>query len=72
MDKPVARKRKKFQGEKRGRRVDPVAREQVLELLGDKPRRRDLLIEHLHLIQDKFGHIAANHITALASEMKLA
>ena len=72
MDKIVARKRNKMRGEKHGRRVDPVAREQILELLGDKPRRRDLLIEHLHLIQDNFGHISADHITALASEMKLA
>lgn len=72
MDKVVARKRNKMRGEKHGRRVDPVAREQILELLGDKPRRRDLLIEHLHLIQDNFGHISADHITALASEIKLA
>ena len=72
MDKIVARKRNKMRGEKHGRRVDAVAREQILELLGDKPRRRDLLIEHLHLIQDNFGHISADHITALASEMKLA
>jgi formate dehydrogenase len=72
MDKVVARKRNKMRGEKHGRRVDPVAREQILELLGDKSRKRDLLIEHLHLIQDSFGHISADHITALASEMKLA
>ena len=72
MDKAVARKRNKMRGEKHGRRVDPVAREQVLALLGDKPRNRDLLIENLHLIQDEYGHISAAHITALASEMKLA
>jgi len=32
----------------KGRRVDPAAREELLALLGDAPRRRDLLIEHLH------------------------
>ena len=41
-------------------------------LLGDAPRRRDLLIEHLHRIQDAYGHISAAHIVALAQEMKLA
>ena len=41
-------------------------------LLGDRSRRRDLLIEHLHLIQDKYGHISAAHLAALAAEMKLA
>lgn len=72
MDKAVTRKRNKLRGEKRGRRVDPVAKEQIQQLLGETPRKRDLLIEYLHLIQDKFGHISAAHITALASEMKLA
>jgi formate dehydrogenase len=41
-------------------------------LLGDEPRRRDLLIEHLHLIQDRYGHLSAAHLAALAAEMKLA
>ena len=72
MDIAVTRKRNKMRGQQRGRSVDAIALKQVLELLGDKPRRRDLLIEHLHLIQDHFGHISAEHITALASEMKLA
>jgi len=44
----------------------------VCALLIDRPRRRDLLIEHLHLIQDHYGHLSAAHIAALASEMKLA
>jgi NADH:ubiquinone oxidoreductase subunit F (NADH-binding)/NADH:ubiquinone oxidoreductase subunit E len=56
----------------KGRRVDPEAREDVLALLGDLPRRRDLLIEHLHLIQDRFGCLPARHLVALAAEMKLA
>ena len=56
----------------KGRRVDPAALAQVLELLGDAPRRRDLLIEHLHKIQDRYGHLSAAHLVALASEMKMA
>ena len=72
MDKTVTRKRDKMRGEKRGRRVDLNTLEQIRELLSPLPQRRDLLIEYLHLIQDKYGHISAAHITALASEMKLA
>ncbi len=56
----------------KGRQVDPKALDEVCALLIDRPRRRDLLIEHLHLIQDHYGHLSAAHIAALASEMKLA
>src|ERR1700691_6173067 len=56
----------------KGRQVDPTAREEVLALLIDRSRRRDLLIEHLHLIQDHYGHLSAAHLAALAAEMKLA
>ena len=56
----------------KGRRVDPKAQEEILELLADTPRRRDLLIEHLHKIQDRFGCLQARHLVALAAEMKLA
>jgi formate dehydrogenase len=56
----------------KGRRVDPKARDEVRALLGDDPRRRDLLIEYLHRIQDRYGHLAAPHLAALADEMKLA
>src|SRR6202048_252377 len=56
----------------KGRQVDPKALEDVRALLGNRERRRDLLIEHLHLIQDRYGHLAAAHLTALAHEMKLA
>jgi NADH:ubiquinone oxidoreductase subunit F (NADH-binding)/NADH:ubiquinone oxidoreductase subunit E len=56
----------------KGRQVDPRALEEVSTLLGGRERRRDLLIEHLHLIQDKFGHLSAAHLAALAQEMKLA
>src|ERR1700748_3724714 len=56
----------------KGRQVDPSALSEVQALLLDRPRRRDLLIEHLHLIQDHYGHLSAAHLTALAFEMKLA
>src|SRR3954467_8179043 len=56
----------------KGRQVDPQAAEEISLLLGDRPRRRDLLIEHLHLIQDKYHQISAAHLAALADEMRLA
>jgi formate dehydrogenase len=40
--------------------------------LGDAPRRRYLLIEYLHQLQDRYGHLSAKHIVALAAELKLA
>ena len=56
----------------KGRQVEPAALEEVRALLTDRSRRRDLLIEHLHLIQDHYGHLSAAHLTALAQEMKMA
>src|SRR5437762_3080435 len=56
----------------KGRQVEPQALAQVRALLGDRARRRDLLIEHLHLIQDRYRHLSAAHLAALAQEMKLA
>src|SRR3989344_3550025 len=56
----------------KGRQVEPEALEEVRRLLGKLPRRRDLLIEHLHLIQDRYGHLSVQHLAALADEMKLA
>ena len=56
----------------KGRQVDDQAYQEVLNLLGSRPRNRDLLIEFLHLIQDEYGHLSAAHIAALADEMRLA
>jgi len=56
----------------KGRGVDPQAREEVRALLGREPRRRDLLIEHLHRIQDRYGHLSSAHVAALAEAMKLS
>ena len=64
--------RRKARGEPKGRQVEPEALSDVQALLGDRSRQRDLLIEHLHLIQDRFGHLSAAHLAALAYEMKLA
>ena len=68
----VDNKRKQRRGKTKGRIVDINALLQVQGLLGDESRAKDLLIEHLHKIQDKFGHLSAPHLVALASEMKLA
>ena len=56
----------------KGRSVAPQALREVQVLLADTPRRRDLLIEHLHKIQDHYGHLSAAHLVALAHEMQLA
>ena len=56
----------------KGRAVDSVALGEVRALLGNEPRRRDLLIEHLHRIQDAYGCLSAEHLAALAQEMRLA
>jgi NADH:ubiquinone oxidoreductase subunit F (NADH-binding)/NADH:ubiquinone oxidoreductase subunit E len=64
--------RRKKRREGRGRPVDPRALEEVRALLGDESRRRDLLIEHLHKIQDHYHALSAAHLVALADEMRLA
>jgi formate dehydrogenase len=56
----------------KGRQVDPQALLEVQQLLGEAPRRADLLIEHLHKVQDRYGHLSAVHLAALAKEMNLA
>jgi formate dehydrogenase beta subunit len=67
-----AKKRRRPSSTPKGRQIDQHALEEVRALLGDRPRRRDLLIEHLHLLQDCYGHLSAPHLAALAAEMKLA
>src|ERR1700726_4805213 len=64
--------RKRAKSTPKGRQVDPQAAEEMAVLLGERPRRRDLLIEHLHLIQDTYKQISAGHLPALADEMKLS
>ncbi len=62
----------RVRGTPKGRGVDPKAREEVRALLVVAPLRRDLLIEHLHRIQDRYGHLSAAHLVALADQMKLS
>src|SRR5580704_6444770 len=64
--------RKRARSTPKGRQVDPTAAHEIELLLGDRPRRRDLLIEHLHLIQDGYHQISAAHLAALADEMMLS
>ncbi len=59
-------------GQKRGRYTDHQALKEVKALLGTASRQRDLLIEHLHKIQDKYHYISATHLVALAEEMMLS
>jgi NADH:ubiquinone oxidoreductase subunit F (NADH-binding)/NADH:ubiquinone oxidoreductase subunit E len=67
---PATKQRKRQQP--KGLQVDATALQQVRALLGDSSRQKDLLIEHLHLINDQFGHLAIPHLVALAQEMRLA
>jgi formate dehydrogenase len=55
----------------KGRRIDPTALAEVQQLLGNASRQADLLIEHLHKVQDRFGHLSAAHLAALAQEMRM-
>ncbi|SFF77206.1 NAD-dependent formate dehydrogenase flavoprotein subunit [Duganella sp. CF458] len=66
----ASRERKRQQP--KGRQVDAAALQQVQALLGELPRRRDSLIEFLHVIQDAYGCLSAAHLAALASELRLA
>src|SRR5262245_41438226 len=56
----------------KGRPVDANALAEVRSLLGNASRQRDLLIEHLHKINDRYGYLSAAHMAALAQEMNLA
>ena len=68
----TSRLRKGIRNRPKGRQVDPRAADDIAALLGDAPRERDYLIEHLHRIQDRYGCLTAAHLAALAAEMKLA
>ena len=72
-DRPGVWKSGRGKGRKtpKGRQLDERAALEVAALLGDRPRRRDLMIEFLHLIQDEYGHLSAAHLRALADEMRV-
>jgi formate dehydrogenase len=59
-------------GRPKGRQPDEASRARIRSLLGDASRRRDLLIEHLHRIQDAEGCLSAAMLAALAEEMRLS
>ncbi|MFT5425858.1 MAG: NADH:ubiquinone oxidoreductase subunit F (NADH-binding)/NADH:ubiquinone oxidoreductase subunit E [Gammaproteobacteria bacterium] len=58
-------------GRVEGRTTPHKSLADIRELLGDEPRSRDMLIEHLHKIQDHYGHISNRHILALSIDMSL-
>ncbi|MFC3722983.1 NAD(P)H-dependent oxidoreductase subunit E [Neoaquamicrobium sediminum] len=64
-------RRRRDRGPK-GRPLDDAALAEVRALLGAGERRRDLLIEFLHMIQDRYGHLSAQHLRALAEDMRLS
>jgi formate dehydrogenase len=68
----VKRRGKRGPGKVKGRPVEAAALAEIQALLGNAPRRRDLLLEHLHRIQDRYGHLSSAHLVALAREMHLA
>ena len=55
----------------KGQRVDPEALREIRALLGDAPRRRDLLIEYLHLVHDRYRRLSHRHLAALADDLRL-
>lgn len=63
--------RKRARAFPKGRQLENDALKDVQELLRGKPRRADLLIEYLHLIQDRYHYISAAHLRALCEEMRL-
>ena len=67
----IVKKRNK-QSKRKGRQLDSSALTEVQKLLDDLPRRKELLIEALHLIQDRYHYLSAKHLVALAHELKLS
>jgi len=63
--------RKRARAFPKGRQLDLEALEEIRTLLGDRPRRHDLLIEYLHLIQDRYHAISARHLRALCEELRM-
>jgi NADH:ubiquinone oxidoreductase subunit F (NADH-binding)/NADH:ubiquinone oxidoreductase subunit E len=64
--------RRRARSTPKGRDIQPQAKHEIEELLADRPRAREFLIEYLHLIQDTYKQISAAHLAALADEMRLA
>ena len=58
-------------GQLKGRQADEVSLQEVRALVGEAPHRRDVLIEHLHKLNDAYRCLHDRHLVALAKEMKL-
>ena len=56
----------------KGRQYHDKALAEVRVLIAGREIKRDLLIEFLHLIQDAYGYLSAEHLRALAEEMKIS
>lgn len=56
----------------KGRQVTDEALNEIQELLGTAPLERSMLIEYLHIIQDRYGYLSAAHLRALSTLIKLA
>ena len=69
---PIQPERARRRAQPKGRQVEPAARAAVQAALAALPLRRDLLIEHLHALQDGFGQLRSDHLAALAELLGLA
>ena len=65
------RQRIRSKSKLKGRQPDDVAVQEVRDLLGSGPHARDLLIEHLHRLQDHYRCLHDRHLVALAKEMRI-
>ena len=54
----------------KGRQADEASLHDVRALIGDAPHRRDLLIEHLHQLNDCYRGLHERHLVALAQEIR--
>lgn len=64
--------RRRKRREPRGRQVAPESVQAVQQALGDLPLRRDLLIEHLHALQDHYRQLTTAHLAALTRLLRLS
>lgn len=70
--RPPGRRRGRASPTLKGRQVGQAARREVAAALAEMPRSRDLLIEYLHRLQDRYGWLTVGHLAALAERLGLA
>ncbi len=66
---PSHRRQRRGRPVPKGRQVDPAALTEIRALFGGGPLARTHLIDHLHRLQDRYGHLSASHLAALAHEL---